>query len=70
MLLFDEVEKAHREVTGALLQLLDAGRLTDAHGRSVDATHAVVVLTSNLGAELILGAGAGPATSRRCASRC
>ena len=54
VLLFDEVEKAHREVTGALLALLDAGRLTDAHGRSVDATHAVVVLTSNLGAELIL----------------
>jgi ATP-dependent Clp protease ATP-binding subunit ClpC len=55
VLLFDEVEKAHREVTGALLALLDAGRLTDSHGRSVDATHAVVVLTSNLGAELILG---------------
>ena len=59
VLLFDEVEKAHREVTGALLALLDAGRLTDAHGRSVDATHAVVVLTSNLGAELILGAPGG-----------
>jgi len=59
VLLFDEVEKAHREVTGALLALLDEGRLTDAHGRSVDATHAVVVLTSNLGAELILGAPGG-----------
>ena len=59
VLLFDEVEKAHREVTGALLALLDAGRLTDAHGRSVDATHAVVMLTSNLGAELILGAPGG-----------
>ena len=59
VLLFDEVEKAHREVTGALLALLDEGRLTDAHGRSVDATHTVVVLTSNLGAELILGASGG-----------
>ncbi len=59
VLLFDEVEKAHREVTGALLALLDEGRLTDAHGRSVDATHTVVVLTSNLGAELILGAPGG-----------
>ena len=59
VLLFDEVEKAHREVTGALLALLDAGRLTDSHGRSVDATHAVVVLTSNLGAELILAAPGG-----------
>ena len=59
VLLFDEVEKAHREVTGALLSLLDEGRLTDAHGRSVDATHTVVVLTSNLGAELILGAPGG-----------
>jgi ATP-dependent Clp protease ATP-binding subunit ClpC len=46
-------------VTGALLSLLDAGRLTDAHGRSADATHAVVILTSNLGAELILGAPGG-----------
>ena len=59
VLLFDEVEKAHREVTGALLALLDEGRLTDSHGRSVDATHTVVVLTSNLGAELILAAPGG-----------
>jgi ATP-dependent Clp protease ATP-binding subunit ClpC len=59
VLLFDEVEKAHRDVTGALLQLLDAGRLTDSHGRTVDGTHAVVVLTSNLGADLILRAGDG-----------
>ena len=46
-------------MTATLLPLLDAGRLTDAHGRSVDATHAVVILTSNLGAELILGAPGG-----------
>ena len=65
VLLFDEVEKAHREVTGALLALLDEGRLTDAHGRSVDATHTVVVLTSNLGAELILGAPGGDVEAAR-----
>jgi ATP-dependent Clp protease ATP-binding subunit ClpC len=65
VLLFDEVEKAHREVTGALLALLDAGRLTDSHGRSVDATHAVVVLTSNLGAELILAAPGGDVEAAR-----
>ncbi len=59
VLLFDEVEKAHREVSSALLALLDAGRLTDAHGRTADATHAVVILTSNLGADLILGSAAG-----------
>jgi ATP-dependent Clp protease ATP-binding subunit ClpC len=64
VLLFDEVEKAHREVTGALLALLDAGRLSDAHGRVVDATHAIVVLTSNLGAELILGAPGGDVDGR------
>ena len=65
VLLFDEVEKAHREVTGALLAVLDAGRLTDAHGRSVDASHAVVVLTSNLGADLILGAPQGDVETLR-----
>jgi ATP-dependent Clp protease ATP-binding subunit ClpC len=59
VVLFDEVEKAHRDVTGALLALLDAGRLTDAHGRTVDATHAVVILTSNLGAPQILAAPGG-----------
>jgi ATP-dependent Clp protease ATP-binding subunit ClpC len=64
VLLFDEVEKAHREVTGALLALLDAGRLSDAHGRVVDATHAIVVLTSNLGAELILAAPGGDVDGR------
>ena len=59
VLLFDEVEKAHRDVTGALLALLDSGRVTDAHGRTADATHAVVILTSNLGADAILGAPGG-----------
>jgi ATP-dependent Clp protease ATP-binding subunit ClpC len=56
VVLLDEIEKAHRDVTGTLLQVLDAGRLTDAHGRPADFTHAVVIMTSNLGAEQILRA--------------
>ena len=64
VLLFDEVEKAHRDVTSTLLSLLDAGRLTDAHGRTADATHAIVIMTSNLGADLILGSAAGPEAVR------
>jgi ATP-dependent Clp protease ATP-binding subunit ClpC len=58
VLLLDEIEKAHPDVTATLLQVLDAGRLTDAHGRTVDFTHAVVIMTSNLGAERLLAAAA------------
>jgi ATP-dependent Clp protease ATP-binding subunit ClpB len=49
VVLFDEVEKAHPDVWNALLQLLDDGRLTDGHGRTVDFRNAVVIMTSNLG---------------------
>ncbi|MDN5858288.1 MAG: ATP-dependent Clp protease ATP-binding subunit [Pseudonocardia sp.] len=55
VLLFDEIEKAHLEVANTLLQVLDAGRLTDAHGRTVDFTNTVVIMTSNLGIELLPG---------------
>ena len=55
VILFDEVEKAHPDVFNTLLQLLDDGRLTDAQGRTVDFTHSIVIMTSNLGAHLILG---------------
>ncbi|HXV93307.1 MAG TPA: ATP-dependent Clp protease ATP-binding subunit, partial [Pseudonocardia sp.] len=58
VLLLDEIEKAHPEVAATLLQVLDAGRLTDAHGRTADFTHAVVIMTSNLGAEQVLAAAA------------
>jgi ATP-dependent Clp protease ATP-binding subunit ClpC len=58
VLLLDEIEKAHPEVTSTLLQVLDAGRLTDAHGRAVDFTHTVVIMTSNLGADRLLAAAA------------
>ncbi len=53
VVLLDEVEKAHSEIFGALLQVLDDGRLTDGQGRTVDFTNAVLIMTSNLGSELI-----------------
>ncbi len=55
LILFDEIEKAHPEVFNTLLQLLDDGRLTDSHGRTVDFKNTVVIMTSNLGSEHILG---------------
>jgi ATP-dependent Clp protease ATP-binding subunit ClpC len=53
VLLLDEIEKAHPDVFNVLLQILDDGRLTDAQGRTVDFKNAVVIMTSNLGAERI-----------------
>jgi ATP-dependent Clp protease ATP-binding subunit ClpB len=53
VILLDEVEKAHTEVFNILLQVLDDGRLTDGHGRTVDFRNTVVVMTSNLGSQLI-----------------
>lgn len=52
VVLFDEIEKAHNEVFNVLLQLLDDGRLTDGHGRTVDFRNTVVIMTSNLGNQL------------------
>ncbi len=52
VILFDEIEKAHPDVFNALLQLLDDGRLTDGHGRTVDFRNTVVIMTSNLGSHL------------------
>jgi ATP-dependent Clp protease ATP-binding subunit ClpC len=49
VVLFDEIEKAHPDVWNALLQILEDGRLTDGHGRNVDFTHTVVIMTSNVG---------------------
>jgi ATP-dependent Clp protease ATP-binding subunit ClpB len=56
VVLFDEIEKAHTDVFNTLLQILDDGRLTDGQGRTVDFQNTVVIMTSNLGSELILGA--------------
>ncbi|MFC2013127.1 ATP-dependent Clp protease ATP-binding subunit [Chloroflexota bacterium] len=53
VILLDEIEKAHPEVYNSLLQLLDDGRLTDGHGRTVDFKNTVVIMTSNVGAKLI-----------------
>lgn len=57
VVLFDEIEKAHPEVFNVLLQLLDDGRLTDGHGRTVDFRNTVVIMTSNLGSELWMNGG-------------
>jgi ATP-dependent Clp protease ATP-binding subunit ClpB len=56
VLLFDEVEKAHPDVVNVLLQLMDEGRLTDGQGRTVDFRHTLVIMTSNLGTDLLGGA--------------
>jgi ATP-dependent Clp protease ATP-binding subunit ClpB len=53
VILFDEVEKAHQEIFNVLLQLLDDGRLTDGHGRTVDFRNTVVIMTSNIGSQHI-----------------
>ena len=53
VILFDEVEKAHRDVFNVLLQVLDDGRLTDGHGRTVDFKNTVIVMTSNIASEQI-----------------
>jgi ATP-dependent Clp protease ATP-binding subunit ClpB len=57
VVLFDEIEKAHAEVFNALLQLLDDGRLTDGHGRTVDFKNTVVIMTSNIGSHYIMELG-------------
>ena len=57
VILFDEVEKAHPDVFNVLLQVLDDGRLTDGQGRVVDFKNTIIIMTSNLGSNLILEAG-------------
>jgi ATP-dependent Clp protease ATP-binding subunit ClpC len=59
VILFDEIEKAHPDVFNVLLQLLDDGRVTDAQGRTVDFKNTIVILTSNIGSDLILDAPDG-----------
>ena len=55
VVLFDEVEKAHPDVFNVLLQVLDDGRVTDSQGRTVDFKNTILILTSNLGSEFLLG---------------
>ncbi len=58
VILFDEIEKAHPDVFNVLLQILDDGRLTDAQGRTVDFRNSVLIMTSNIGSQSLLEAGA------------
>jgi ATP-dependent Clp protease ATP-binding subunit ClpB len=65
VVLFDEVEKAHQEVFDVLLQLLDDGRLTDGHGRTVDFKNTLVIMTSNVGSQWIKELGGGDSAEMR-----
>ena len=55
VVLFDEIEKAHKDVFNILLQVLDDGRLTDSQGRTVDFKNTIIIMTSNIGSEFLLG---------------
>ena len=59
VILFDEIEKAHPDVFNVLLQVLDDGRMTDGQGRTVDFTNTIIVLTSNLGGDILAAQGEG-----------
>ena len=59
VVLFDEIEKAHPDVFNILLQVLDDGRLTDGHGRKVDFRNTLIVMTSNLGGDILAAQGEG-----------
>ena len=59
VVLFDEIEKAHPEVFNALLQVLDDGRLTDGHGRTVDFRNTLIILTTNVGTQFLQDGGLG-----------
>ena len=63
MVLFDEVEKAHGDVFNILLQILDDGRVTDSQGRTVNFKNAIIIMTSNMGSDIILS-GEDPETTK------
>ena len=63
VILFDEVEKAHEDVFNILLQVLDDGRLTDGQGRTVDFRNTIIVLTSNLGSDILAAQAEGESTA-------
>ena len=54
IVLFDEIEKAHRDIFNVLLQILDDGRITDSQGRTVDFKNTIIIMTSNLGSDILL----------------
>ena len=63
MVLFDEVEKAHGDVFNILLQILDDGRVTDSQGRTINFKNAIIIMTSNMGSDIIL-AGDDPEATK------
>jgi ATP-dependent Clp protease ATP-binding subunit ClpB len=63
VVLFDEIEKAHPDVFNVLLQVLDDGRLTDGQGRTVDFRNTLIIMTSNLGSEFLVGQAEGEDTA-------
>ena len=65
VVLFDEIEKAHPEVFNALLQVLDDGRLTDGHGRTVDFRNTLIIMTSNVGTQFLPQARRASASGRQ-----
>jgi ATP-dependent Clp protease ATP-binding subunit ClpB len=64
VILFDEIEKAHPDVFNILLQILDDGRLTDGHGRTVDFKNTIVIMTSNIGSQFAVDASMSEAERR------
>jgi ATP-dependent Clp protease ATP-binding subunit ClpB len=67
VILFDEIEKAHPEVFNVFLQILDDGRLTDGQGRVVDFKNVIIIMTSNLGSDLILDSSPGENAEKQAA---
>ena len=63
VILFDEIEKAHPDVFNVLLQVLDDGRLTDGQGRTVDFRNTLIIMTSNIGSEILVNQSEGEETS-------
>eukprot|EP00474_Spongospora_subterranea_P008393 CRZ08851.1 hypothetical protein [Spongospora subterranea] len=69
VVLLDEIEKAHPQISNILLQVLDDGRLTDGKGRTIDFSNTVIILTSNLGSQYLLGAIANPSDAAMRAAK-
>jgi len=65
VVLFDEVEKAHGDVFNILLQILDDGRVTDSQGRTINFKNAIIIMTSNMGSDIILSGEDSEATKEK-----
>lgn len=69
VILFDEVEKAHRDIFNTLLQILDDGRLTDSKGRTVDFKNTIIIMTSNIGSDIIMQKFNGASNEKEAATQ-